>query len=56
MSQLAKFVMAKSAFKRHHSTRTLAKKLTAKKHPISKSAIHRYLKACLQLKPPKLKL
>ena len=56
MSRVAKIVVAKSTFNRHHSTRTLAKKLTAKKHPVSKSAIHRYLNACLQLKPLKLKL
>ena len=56
MSRVTKIVVAKSAFKRNYCTRTLAKKLTAKKHPVSKSAIHRYLKTCLQLKPLKLKL
>ena len=56
ISQMAKNAVAKSAFKRHHFTRTLAKKLTAKKHRVSKSAIYRYLKTCLQLKPLKLKL
>ena len=56
MSQVAKIVVAKSASKRHHSTRKQAKKLAAKNNPVSKSAIHRYLKTCLQLKPLKLKL
>lgn len=56
MSRVAKIVVAKSAFKRQHSTRKLAQKLTAKNHPVSKSAVHRYLKTCLQLKPLKLKL
>ena len=56
MSRVAKIVVAKSAFKRYHSTRTLAKKLTAEKHPGSKSAIHHYLKSCPQLKLLKLNL
>ena len=56
MSRGTKIVVAKSAFKRHLCTRTLAKKLTAKKHPVSKSAIYRYLKTYLQLKPLKVKL
>ena len=56
MSRMAKIVMAKSAFKRHHSTQMLAKKLTAKKYPVSKSAIHRILKTCFKLKPLKPKL
>ena len=43
MSRGTKIVVAKSDFKRHLCTRTLAKKLTAKKHPVSKSAIHRYI-------------
>ena len=30
MSRLARIIVAKSAFERHHSTRTLAEKLTAK--------------------------
>ena len=55
MSRVAKIVVAKPAFKRHHARRTLAKKLTSKNHPVSKSAIHRYRKTCLQLKPLKLK-
>ncbi|XP_037084753.1 dipeptidase 1-like [Pollicipes pollicipes] len=51
LSRVAKIVIAKLAFKRRHSTRTLAGKLTAKKHLASKSAVQRYLKTSLELKP-----
>ena len=32
-----------------------AKTMTAKQHPVSKSAMYRYLRHCLQLKPLKLR-
>ncbi|XP_043229039.1 uncharacterized protein LOC122385098 [Amphibalanus amphitrite] len=53
MSRVAKIVVAKSVTKRHQSTRKLARKLSAKNHPASKSAVHRYLRQCLRLKPLK---
>ena len=53
MSRVAKIVVAKSVMKRHQSTRKLARKLSAKNHPASKSAVHRYLRQCLRLKPLK---
>ena len=55
MSRVAKIVVAKSVLKPHQSTRKLARKLTTKQHPISKSAVHRYLRHCLQLKSLKLR-
>ena len=53
ISRVAKIVLAKSALKRHQSTRKLARKLTGKHHPVSKSTVQRYLKQCLHLKPLK---
>ena len=55
MSRVAKIVVAKSVVKRHQSTRKLARKLGAKQHPVSKSAVHRYLRQCLRLKPLRLR-
>ncbi|XP_037071377.1 uncharacterized protein LOC119092522 [Pollicipes pollicipes] len=56
LSRVAKMVIAKSVFKRHHSTRTLARKLAAEEHTIYKSAVHRYLNTSLQLKSFKLRM
>lgn len=53
ISRVAKIVLAKSVLKRHQSTRKLARKLTGKHHPVSKSTVQRYLKQCLHLKPLK---
>ena len=50
MSRVARIAVASSALKRHQSTRELVRKLTAKQHSVSKSAVHRYLWTCLQLK------
>lgn len=55
MTRAAKIVVAKSVLKRHQSTRALARKLTGKQHPVSKSAMHRYLRHCLQLNPLQLR-
>ena len=43
--------LAKSVLKRQQSTRKLVRKMTAKQHPVSKSAMYRYLQHCLHLKP-----
>ena len=56
MSRVVKIVVAKSVLKRHQSTRKLALKLSGKQHPASKSAVHRYLRHCLCLKPLKLRM
>lgn len=54
MSRVAKIVKVKSVLKRHQSKRSLARKLTGRQYPVSKSAVHRYLRHCLQKKPLKL--
>ena len=56
MSRVTKIVVAKSVLKRHQSTRKLARKLSGKQHPASKSTVHRYLRQCLRLKPLKLRM
>lgn len=53
LTRVAKIVLAKAALKRRQSTRKLAKKLTAKGHPVSKTTVHSYLTKCLHLKPLK---
>ena len=55
MSHVGKSGLPKSVLKRHQSTRKLSRKLTAKQHAVSKSAVHRYLRHCLQLKLLKLR-
>ena len=56
ITRVAKIVIAKSAFKRGHSTRKLSSKLSQRGHPVSKSTVHRYLRTCLGLKPLKPQL
>ena len=56
ITRIAKIVIAKSAFKRGHSTRKLSNKLSQRGHPVSKSSVHRYLRTCLGLKPLKSQL
>ena len=53
MDRIAKIVVAKSVLKRGQSTRKLARKLTARQHPVSKTTVHRYLRTCLHLRPLK---
>ena len=50
LTRTAKIVISKSVGKRHQSTRKLAKRLTVRGHPTSKSAVHRYLRENLGLK------
>ena len=52
---MAKIVLAKAVLKRRQSTRKLAKKLTEKGHPVSKTTVHNYMTKCLGLKPLKLR-
>ena len=56
ISRVAKIVIAKSVLKRGQSTRKLARRLTASGHPVSKSAVHRYLRVTMKLKPIKPRL
>ena len=51
---MAKIVIAKSTFKRQHSTRVLARKPTERQHPASKWVVRLHLKTSLQMKPLKL--
>ena len=53
---VAKIVMAKSALKRGHSTRKLARRLAASGHQVSKPSVLRYLRKSLRLKPIKPRL
>lgn len=55
LSRVAKIVLAKATLKRRQSTRKLAKKLTEKGHPVSKTTVHHYMTKCLRLKPLKLR-
>ena len=50
LTRVAKIVISKSVGKRHQSTRKLARRLTARGHKTSKTAIHRYLREKLGLK------
>ena len=50
VNRVVKIVIAKSVLKRGQSTRKLARRLTARGHPVSKSTIHRYLRVSLKLK------
>ena len=49
LSRVAKIVIAKSTFKKHHST-SLTRKLNEMHVPASKSTLHQYLKTILKLK------
>ena len=55
LSRVAKIVLAKAVLKRRQSTRKLAKKLTEKGHPVSKTTVHNYMAKCLGLKPLNLR-
>ena len=55
LSRVAKIVVAEVALKRRQSVRKLARKLTAKGHPTSKTSVHQHLTMCLHLKSPKLR-
>ena len=55
LSRVAKIVLAKTVLKRRQSTRKLAKKLTEKGHPVSKTTVHSYMTKCLGLKKLKLR-
>ena len=47
LSRVAKIVLAKAVLKRRQSTRKLAKKLTEKGHPVSKTTVDNYMTECL---------
>ena len=51
ISRIAKIVISKSMEKRRHSTRSLAKCLTAAGHLISHTSIHMYLRCSLNARP-----
>ena len=53
LTRVSKIVLAKCVQKRHQSTRKLARKLTSKGYPASKTTVHNYMTKCLHLKPLK---
>ena len=56
VSRVAKIVISKSMVKRGQSTRTLARKLTAMGHPVSRTTVQDYLTKSMHLKPFKQRL
>ena len=55
-SRFAKISIAKSVFKRGHSTKKLSNRLPQRGHPAPESLVHHYLSTCLGLVPPKPQL
>ena len=50
LSRVAKIILAKAALKRQQCVKKLARKLTAKGHPTSKTSVHQYLTKCVHFK------
>ena len=52
LTPMSEMVLAKSAQKRHQSTRKVARKVTFKGYPVYKTTVHNYLTKCLRLLEP----
>lgn len=55
LSRVAKIVLANAALKKQKCVKKLARKLTAKGSPTSKTSVHQYLTKCLHSKEMKLR-